>query len=128
MTVSGIDGVTSKIQRLSGTEITVALAFDGTDFDIDTALIFNVGTGAIANYTGDDFTTEVPVTAIDEGVSASTVSPLTEATLNAGTVTLTLTGVVYEQDLSKIRDAVTVSGIDGVTIDTTTIHASAIQK
>ena len=93
VTIAGIDGVTSKIQRLSGTEITVALAFDGTDFDIDTALIFNVGTGAIANYTGDDFTTEVPVTAIDEGVSASVVSPLTEATLPESVVTLTLTGV-----------------------------------
>ena len=55
-------------------------------------------------------------------VVASVASPLTEATLDGSVVTLTLTGKTYEQDLSKIRDAVTVSGITGVTIDTATVQ------
>ena len=125
VTVTGIDGVTadpSKIQRLSDTEITVALTFDGTDFDADTTLTFNVASGAIAAYTGDAFTAEIPVTAIKEGVVASVVSPLTEATLDESVVTLTLTGPIYEADVSTIRDAVTVSGIPGVTVDPATVQ------
>ena len=55
-------------------------------------------------------------------VVASVASPLTEATLDGSVVTLTLTGKTYEQDISKIRDAVTVSGINGVTIDTATVR------
>ena len=55
-------------------------------------------------------------------VVASVASPLTEATLDGSVVTLTLTGKTYEQDLSKIRDAVTVSGINGVTVDTATVR------
>ena len=110
------------MQRLSGAEITVALTFDGTDFDADTRLTFNVASGAIAGYTGDAFTAEVPVTAIDEGVVASVVSPLTEATLDESVVTLTLTGPIYEADVSTIRDAVTVSGIPGVTVDPATVQ------
>ena len=125
VTVTGIDGVTadpSKIQRLSDTEITVALTFDGTDFDADATLTFNVGSGAMAAYTGDAFTAEVPVTAIKEGVVASVVSPLTEATLEESVVTLTLTDLIYESDVSKIRDAVAVSGINGVTVDPATVQ------
>ena len=125
VTVSGITGVTidtATVQRLSDTEITVALTFDGTDFDANATLTFNVASGAIADYTGDDFTAEVPITAIDEGVAASVVSPLTEATLDESVVTLTLTGPIYEADVTKIRDAVTVSGITGVTIDTATVQ------
>ena len=122
VTIAGIDGVTSKIQRLSGTEITVALAFDSTDFDTDTALTFSVGAGAIANYTGDALTTEISVTAYKESLLASVVSPLTEATLDAGTVTLILRGAAFEQDNSKIKDALAISGINGVTIDTDTLQ------
>ena len=74
VTVSGIEGVMvdpTTVQRLSDTEITVALAFDGTDFDTDMALTFSVASSAIADYTGEDFTAEVPVTAIEESVSAT---------------------------------------------------------
>ena len=118
--VSGINGVkidTAKVQRLSDTEITIDLDFDRTDFDTDTALVFNIGNGAIANYTGDDFTAEVPVTAVKESVSASVVSPLTEKTLDGSFVALVLIGATYEQDMSKIRNSVTVSGIDGVSLN-----------
>ena len=117
--VSGITGVTvntAKVQRLSDKKVTVELGFDGTDFDTDATLTFNVASGAIANYTGAALTTEIAVTAHKE--SLSVVSRLTEATLNTDPVTLTLTGATYEQDLSKISNAVTVSGITGVKINT----------
>ena len=122
---SGINGVTvdtASVQRLSDTEITVGLDFDGTDFDVDTALMFSVDAGAIADYTGDAFTAEISVTAVKESVSASVVSPLTEATLDGNTVTLILIGAAFEQDISKIRSAVIVSGINSVTVDTASVQ------
>ncbi|MDE0323376.1 MAG: hypothetical protein OXN27_05590, partial [Candidatus Poribacteria bacterium] len=124
VSVSGITGVTidtASVQRISDREITVGLNFDSTDFDISTVLIFSVDAGAIVDYTGDAFTGEKYVFAKKESVSASVVSPLTEATLDAGVVTLTLRYVTYEADVAKIRDAVSVSGINGVTIDTATV-------
>ena len=56
------------------------------------------------------------------------MSPLTEATLDGSTVTLLLTGVAFEQDISTIRDAVLVSGINGVTIDTATVQRLSDRK
>ncbi len=123
VTVSGINGVTLDTitaQRISDTEITVELDYDDTDFDTDSTLTFSIATGAIANNIGEDITTEISVTTIKEGVSASVVSSLTETTLDGSTVTLTLTGAAYEQDISTIREALKVSGISGVTLDTTT--------
>ena len=51
-------------------------------------------------------------------LSASTASPLTEATLHESIVTLTLTGRAYEDSSYTVARAVTVSGIDGVTFKT----------
>ena len=45
---------------------------------------------------------------------ATTAAPLTEATLDESVVTLTLKGAKYERSIFNIRDAVSVSGIDGV--------------
>ena len=129
--VSGINGVTidtATLQRLSDTEITIELDYDNTDFDDDTALNFSVGDGAIANYIGEELTAEITVTAIKEVVSASVVSPLTEATLNGGTVTLILTGTAFAQDISTIRNAVMVSGINGVAVDTATVQRLSDRK
>ncbi len=56
------------------------------------------------------------------------MSPLTEATLDGSTVTLLLTGAAFEQDISTIRDAVLVSGINGVTIDTATVQRLSDRK
>ena len=53
-----------------------------------------------------------------EGVTASTASPLTETTLDESVVTLTLTGGTYERSSFRIRDAITLSGISGVTVGT----------
>ena len=129
--VTGIDGVTidtATAQRLSDREITVELDYDNTDFDDDTALNFSVGDGAIVDYTGDAFTSEIVVTAIKEVVSASVESPLTEATLDGGTVTLILTGTAFAQDISTIRNAVMVSGINGVAVDTATVQRLSDRK
>ena len=125
VTVSGITGVTvntSQVRRLSDRRVSVQLDYDGTDFDTDSSLTFTIISEAIANHNGNKLTTEIPVTAIVEAVAASVVSPLTEETLDGSIVTLTLTGSVYEQDLSNIRDSVTVSGINGVTVDTTIVQ------
>ena len=51
LTISGIDGVTiSRVSRISHTEVTIKLVFDGTDFDTDATLIISIGRDAIANY------------------------------------------------------------------------------
>ena len=118
VSVSGIDGVTVRsrdVDRESDTEVTVELTFEG-DFDTDAILTFTVSAEAIAGYSGNALTATLPVTAMQESLTASMASPLTEATLNESVVTLTLNGGTYERAVSKIRDAVSVSGIDGVTV------------
>ena len=118
VTASGIDGVTFeswKVDRVSDTEVTVELTFDG-DFDTDATLTFTVGADAIAGY-NQEFTAQVPVTAVEESLAASTEFSLTEATLHGSVVTLTLSGRIYEEYSFQIEDALTVSGIDGVTFE-----------
>ncbi len=113
LAIAGIDGVAKdSVRRINDTEVTVELEFNG-DIDEDTTLTFTLGTDAIAGYGGSAFTVQLPVTASTESVTASTLTPLTEETLNGGGVTLTLSGCTYEQ---SIRDAVKVSGIAGVEI------------
>ena len=121
VTVSGIMGVTVgtfDVDRVSDTEVTVELQFDGTDFDTDATLTFTVEAGAIAGYDGPAFIDQIPVSASTESVLASTASPLTESTLDESVVTLTLNGRTYERSSFRIRDAITISGIDGVTVGT----------
>ena len=122
VTVAGIAGVgVSDVVRKSDTVLEVPLTFDGTDFDTDATLAFTVSPDATENLSVP-VTAMIPVTAVIEGVSASATPALTETTLDEGVVTLLLTAAAFEQDLSKIRDAVLVSGIDGVTIDTATVQ------
>ena len=124
LTVSGIDGVTIGtfgpawfgVDRVSDTQITVELGFTG-NIDTDATLTFTVGAGAIAGYNGNALTAQVPVTAMQESLTASTESPLTEANLHGSIITLTLIGGTYERSIFAIRNAVTVSGIDGVTFE-----------
>ena len=116
LTLTGIDGVTKDdVRRISDTEATVELAFNG-DFDADTTLTLNIGADAIAGYNGPELTAQLPVTGGHESIVASTEAPLTEATLDGNVVTLTLSGRKYARSNFDIRDAVTVSGIEGVTI------------
>ena len=121
VTVSGIDGVTKpwhQPERNSDTALTVELEFDGTDFDTTSTLTFTVEADAIAGYNGPALTAQISVSANTESVVASTASPLTEATLDESVVTLTLSGRTFERSSFKIRDAVIVSGIAGVTVGT----------
>ena len=123
--VSGIAGVTFSPFNLdieSDTEITVELDFDGTDFDANSTLTFTVEPEAMVNYTGPALTAQIPVTANTESVVATTVSPLTEASLDERLVTLALNGANYERSIFDIRDAVTVSGIAGVTVGTSGVR------
>ena len=118
--VSGIEGVTIGtfgVDRVSDTVITVELTFNG-DFDADATLTFTVGANALLRYNGPALTAQLPVTGGQESVTASTEAPLTEATLDGSVVTLTLSGRTYERSYFRIRDAVAVSGIEGVTIGT----------
>ena len=122
VTVStGISGVTVKsfdIDRENDTEVTVELTFDGSDFDTNSTITFTVGAGAIADYDGGAITAQIPVTAVTESITASTAARLTEATLDGSVVTLTLSGRTFERSGVRIRNAVTVSGISGVTVGT----------
>ncbi len=120
VSVSGIAGVsvgTFGVQRKSDTVVTVELTFNG-DIDSDGTLTFSVGADAIANYTGSALTAQLPVSAAMETLTATTASPLTEATLNGSLVTLTLTGGKYTSSIFDVRDAVSVSGIAGVSVGT----------
>ena len=125
LTVSGIDGVRIAtfgpawfgVDRVSDTEITVELGFEG-NINTDATLTFTVGASAIAQYNGPELTVQVPVTAVTESVVASTAAPLTETTLHESVVTLTLNGGTYVRSKIDIGNALTVSGIDGVRIAT----------
>ena len=120
VSVSGIAGVsvgTFGVRRVSGTVVTVELRFNG-DIDSDGTLTFTVGADAIANYNGAALTAQLSVSAAMEAVTATTVSPLTEATLNGSVVTLTLAGGRYARSTFDVRDGVSVSGIAGVSVGT----------
>ena len=114
VSVSGIDGVTVgtfDVDRVNDTKVTVELTFSG-NIDTDTPLIFTVGADAIADYNGDALTAQVPVTAVEESLVATTVAPLTEATLSGSIVTLTLSGRIFASEYN-VYNALTVSGIEG---------------
>ncbi len=119
--VSGVRGVSATtffgVKRVSDTEMTVELVFDG-NIDSDTTLTFTISAGAIAEYNGPALTAQLPITAVAESVVASTALPLTEANLDGSVVTLALSGRTYERFIFAIRDAVKVSGIKGVSATT----------
>ena len=98
--------------------MTVELTFDGSDFDTNSTITFTVGADAIADYDGGAITAQIPVNAVTESITASTAARLTEATLDGSVVTLTLSGRTFERSGVRIRNAVTVSGISGVTVGT----------
>ena len=119
VTISGIDGVTVAsffgVDRVSNTVVTIELEFAG-NIDVDATLTFTVGAGAIADYNGNALTATLPVAALAESLDASTEAPLTEANLHGSIITLTLTGRRFVDRRWDIEDAVSFSGIDGVTI------------
>ena len=114
--VSGITGVTIPWyypDRESDTELTLELEFDG-DMTTDGTLTFTVGADAIAGYNGPDLTAQISVSSVTESITASPAT-ITEAALDGTEVTLTLSGRKFERSVFGIRDAVSVSGITGVT-------------
>ena len=118
VSVSGITGITLDsfgTERISDTEATVKLEFDG-NLNTDGTLTITLGADAIADYDGTALTAQIPVTAVSETIAASTLAPLAEATLDESIITLTLSGRKFESSSSKIRGAVSVSGISGVTV------------
>ena len=104
------------MDRISDTVVTVELKFTG-NIDTDTPIIFTVGAGAIVNYDGPALTTDVLATAVEESLTASTEFPLTEVTLSGSVVTLTLSGRRFTNLKWDIHDALTLSGVDGITVD-----------
>ena len=118
VTVSGISGVTVDtfdVDRVNDTKITVELTYDG-NMNTNGTLTLTVGADAIKDYDGAALTGQITVSAVTESITASTASPLKEATLDESVVTLTLSGRKFERYNSRIRPAVSVSGITGVTV------------
>ena len=116
LTLSGIAGVTVSeyaVERISDTEVKVKLAFNG-NIDRNATLTLTVGADVILGY-NKDLTVQLPVTAVEESLTASTEAPLTEADLQGGIITLTLSGRQFSNSWD-IHDALTVSGIEGVTV------------
>ncbi len=116
ITLTGISGVTVDtfgVDRVSDTQVTVELEFDG-NMTSDSNLTISLGADAIKDYDGAALTAQIAVSAFNESVTASP-STLTEATLDGSEITLTLSGRKFERSILDIRDAVSVSGISGVT-------------
>ena len=126
VSVSGVAGVTvstSDIERISDTEVTIELSFDG-DITADGTLTFTVGAGAIASYNGPALTAQASVYAQPDGtirLTTSTAAPLTEETLHESVITLDLIGGIFDQSAFSIRDAITLSGITDVYVDTSSV-------
>ena len=102
------------VERVSNTEAKVTLLYSG-NIDTDSTFTLEVGAGAITSY-NEGFTFEFPVTAVEERLEISTESPLTEAALNGGTITLKLIGRQFTWWRRDIEEAVTLSGIEGLSI------------
>ncbi len=120
LTVSGIEGASFykfDVERISNTKVTVPLTFSG-NIDADATLTLTLGADAIVGY-NDAFTVQVPVTAVAESLVATTEAPLTEETLSGSVVTLTLSGRSYDSSRYDIERAITISGMEGVTISRT---------
>ena len=80
----------------------------------DATLTLTIGADAIVGY-NKEFTLTISVTAMEESLVAATEFPLIEPTLHGSVVTLTLTGRRFSDEWD-IRNALTVSGIDGITV------------
>ena len=79
VTVSGTSSSYSvyswRVERVSDTEVTAKLGFDGTDFDTDATLAFTVGADAIVDSEGQGLTALIPVTAIQKSNATVSVTP-----------------------------------------------------
>ena len=94
--------------------LVIPLAFEG-NIDADATLTLTVSKGAIAGYP-DAFRAQIPVTAVEESLDASSEFILTEATLYGSVITLTLNGRSFPFWESDLEAALSITGIDGVSI------------
>ncbi len=117
LTVSGIDGVSvSDITRMSDTEVEAVLGFTG-NFDAITMLTFTLEAEAVSGFDARALTGKIRV--YPEGgptITASTARPLTGATLNEAEVELTISNAIFIAGDWIEDDAITVSGIPGISI------------
>ena len=80
ISVSGIESVAVSssyfgVNRISDTQVTVELEFDGTDFDTDATLAFTVGADAIVDGNDQGLTALIPVTAIQNSNATVSIAP-----------------------------------------------------
>lgn len=118
VTVSGIEGVTVGDEGFytdNKSQVAVPLSFTG-DIHEDATLTLSVEAGAIAGY-NEAITVEFSVPAVEESLEISSKFDLTEATLNGSEVILTLNGRSYMRSSYYLRDELSVTGIEGVTVD-----------
>ena len=105
------------VDRVSDSEVLISVVFWG-DLSADATLTLSVGSDAILEY-NEDFTLEFPVTAVEELLTATPEFPLTEENLDGSSVRLS-TGRQFWVNLDSdeiLEDALTISGIEGVTIE-----------
>ena len=97
---SGIGGVTvGTVERLSDTQVKIGVQYSG-NFQGDRTLTLRMIDEGIKNYSGSSLTVALSVTSVTESITAATSTPLTEATLDGSTVTLTLQGRTFENNLT----------------------------
>ena len=102
VSASGIPSVilpASGFTRNSDTQITIRLFFH-SNLDRNGTLTFQVNNWALQTPIDSDLTAEIPVIAVEESLTA-TPSSLTEATLHGGSVTLTLYGRKFADNIEQ---------------------------
>ena len=120
LTISGLTDIsydrTFGLRRLSDSVVTLYLRFTG-NLEMDSVLTVTIGVDGIKDYNGPALTAEIPFSTSTEveiigEVVASTMFPLTTATLNGSIVKLTLKNLSFNDDDGD-QEIIT-SGIPGV--------------
>ena len=129
LTISGLTDIsydrTFGLRRVSDSVVTLYLRFTG-NLEMDSVLTFTIGVDGIKDYNGPALTAEIPFSTSTEveitgEVVASTMFPLTTATLNGSIVKLTLKNLSFNDDDGD-QEIIT-SGIPGV--DAVSLERSA---
>ena len=107
-----------RLAATADTQLSVTLAFDGTDFDVDGELAFTVAAAAITGSTTDLSTVGLAVTAVVEVLPLQAAGSLTEDNLDGAVVTLTLTGDEFAATVAASQ--VSVAGLSGVSVSSVT--------
>ena len=117
----------NSVARDTGTQATLTLAFDGTDFDTNASLSVTVLQAALATGTGPVTTGTVTVTAALESAAITGTIPvsLTETNLNGADVTVTITNATY--DAALLTTDFTLNGAPAGTTINSVLRNSATQ-